>query len=124
MPRRRKSAAPSWWFAPPNMADRYLLESSATDGYLLEDGSGVLFLDAASVALSGTSPNTTWSTAAIALVAGAVALSGTIPNASWNSAAINIAPSALALSGTAPSTTWTVQTLNPVPASLALTGTK
>jgi len=27
------------------MADRYLLESSPTDGYLLEDGSGVLLLD-------------------------------------------------------------------------------
>lgn len=27
------------------MADRYLLESSATDGYLLEDGSGVLLLE-------------------------------------------------------------------------------
>lgn len=29
------------------MADRYLLESSPTDGYLLEDGSGVLLLDMA-----------------------------------------------------------------------------
>lgn len=28
------------------MADRYLLESGAPDGYLLEDGSGVLLLDA------------------------------------------------------------------------------
>ena len=27
------------------MADRYLIESSATDGYLLEDGSGVLLLE-------------------------------------------------------------------------------
>lgn len=27
------------------MADRYLLESSAIDGYLLEDGSGVLLLE-------------------------------------------------------------------------------
>jgi hypothetical protein len=27
------------------MADRYLLESSATDGYLLEDGTGVLLLE-------------------------------------------------------------------------------
>lgn len=27
------------------MADRYLLETSATDGYLLEDGSGVLLLE-------------------------------------------------------------------------------
>jgi hypothetical protein len=27
------------------MADRYLLESSAVDGYLLEDGSGVLLLE-------------------------------------------------------------------------------
>lgn len=31
------------------MADRYLLESSAVDGYLLEDGSGVLLLEAAAV---------------------------------------------------------------------------
>ena len=29
------------------MADRYLLESSGVDGYLLEDGSGVLLLEAA-----------------------------------------------------------------------------
>lgn len=27
------------------MADRYLLESGAPDGYLLEDGSGVLLLE-------------------------------------------------------------------------------
>lgn len=27
------------------MADRYLIETSATDGYLLEDGSGVLLLE-------------------------------------------------------------------------------
>lgn len=27
------------------MADRYLIETSATDGYLLEDGSGVLILE-------------------------------------------------------------------------------
>lgn len=27
------------------MASRYLLESSSTDGYLLEDGSGVLLLE-------------------------------------------------------------------------------
>ena len=27
------------------MADRYLLESGAPDGYLLEDGTGVLILD-------------------------------------------------------------------------------
>jgi len=35
------------------MADRYLLESSAIDGYLLEDGSGVLLIESA----SGTSRN-------------------------------------------------------------------
>ena len=36
------------------MADRYLLESGAPDGYLLEDGSGVLLLDApASVTFFG-----------------------------------------------------------------------
>ena len=29
------------------MADRYLIEGSATDGYLLEDGTGVLLLDVA-----------------------------------------------------------------------------
>lgn len=29
------------------MADRYLIETSATDGYLLEDGSGVLLIEAA-----------------------------------------------------------------------------
>jgi len=29
------------------MADRYLLESGSPDGYLLEDGSGVLILEAA-----------------------------------------------------------------------------
>jgi hypothetical protein len=28
------------------MADRYLIETSAVDGYLLENGSGVLILDA------------------------------------------------------------------------------
>jgi len=31
------------------MADRYLLESSATDGYLLEDGSGVLIVEGVGV---------------------------------------------------------------------------
>lgn len=31
------------------MADRYLLESSAVDGYLLEDGTGVLLLDAPTI---------------------------------------------------------------------------
>ncbi len=30
------------------MADRYLLESGAPDGYLLEDGSGVLLLETVS----------------------------------------------------------------------------
>ena len=42
------------------MADRYLLESSATDGYLLEDGSGVLLLEdavAANVLLLLAPPN-------------------------------------------------------------------
>lgn len=29
------------------MADRYLIETSATDGYQLEDGTGVLLLDVA-----------------------------------------------------------------------------
>ena len=32
------------------MADRYLLEESSVDGYLLEDGSGVLVLEAAAAA--------------------------------------------------------------------------
>ena len=36
------------------MADRYLLESSATDGYLLEDGTGVLLLEGGAAA---TVPN-------------------------------------------------------------------
>lgn len=31
------------------MADRYLLESSAVDGYLLEDTSGVLLLEVAAI---------------------------------------------------------------------------
>jgi len=31
------------------VADRYLLESSATDGYLLEDGTGVLLIEAVAV---------------------------------------------------------------------------
>ena len=30
------------------MADRYLIETSAVDGYLLEDGTGVLLLEVAS----------------------------------------------------------------------------
>lgn len=29
------------------MADRYLIETSGVDGYLLEDGTGVLLLEAA-----------------------------------------------------------------------------
>lgn len=33
------------------MADRYLLESSAVDGYLLEDGSGVLLLETVAAAV-------------------------------------------------------------------------
>lgn len=36
------------------MADRYLLESGAPDGYLLEDGSGVLLLDILPVTLNTT----------------------------------------------------------------------
>lgn len=32
------------------MADRYLLESGAPDGYLLEDGSGVLILEGVTAA--------------------------------------------------------------------------
>jgi len=32
------------------MADRYLIETSGTDGYLLEDGSGVLLKELAVVA--------------------------------------------------------------------------
>lgn len=35
------------------MADRYLIETSAVDGYLLEDGSGVLILET----VSATVPN-------------------------------------------------------------------
>lgn len=35
------------------MADRYLLESSAVDGYLLEDGTGVLLLNAYSLTQAG-----------------------------------------------------------------------
>lgn len=31
------------------MADRYLIEGSAEDGYLLEDGSGVLILEESQV---------------------------------------------------------------------------
>ncbi len=34
------------------MADRYLLESSAVDGYLLEDGTGVLLLEPAVTAIA------------------------------------------------------------------------
>jgi len=33
------------------MADRYLLESGAPDGYLLEDGSGVLLLEGGGILL-------------------------------------------------------------------------
>lgn len=36
------------------MADRYLLESSPIDGYLLEDGSGVLLLDVQAAVLAAT----------------------------------------------------------------------
>lgn len=36
------------------MADRYLLESGSPDGYLLEDGSGVLLLEAAPTTTGGT----------------------------------------------------------------------
>lgn len=39
------------------MADRYLLESGAPDGYLLEDGSGVLLLDQLQWSLVATSKN-------------------------------------------------------------------
>jgi hypothetical protein len=37
------------------MADRYLIETSAVDGYLLEDGSGVLLLEALDIALLSAS---------------------------------------------------------------------
>lgn len=46
------------------MADRYLLESGAPDGYLLEDGSGVLLLEAfdetAMVPLYQSRPQLRW----------------------------------------------------------------
>ena len=43
------------------MADRYLIETSGTDGYLLEDGTGVLLLDATTaepgaIAVAGVIP--------------------------------------------------------------------
>lgn len=47
------------------MADRYLLESGAPDGYLLEDGTGVLLLDAPPVALDGTSTGTSTTTGSL-----------------------------------------------------------
>lgn len=39
------------------MSDRYLLESSLVDGYLLEDGSGVLLLESQGEATSTALPS-------------------------------------------------------------------
>jgi hypothetical protein len=39
------------------MNDRYLIETSATDGYLLEDGGGVLILEVYGAAFMLASPN-------------------------------------------------------------------
>lgn len=47
------------------MADRYLLESGAPDGYLLEDGSGVLLLEVAPVAFDNSANITAGSAASL-----------------------------------------------------------
>ncbi len=41
------------------MADRYLIETSAVDGYLLEDGTGVLILEQ-QAAVGGTARKNYW----------------------------------------------------------------
>jgi hypothetical protein len=82
------------------MADRYLIETSATDGYLLEDGSGVLILD---VAITDASAEV-----AAATVAGNVAAAGVSPTAG-----------AAAATATANAATTTVQTNAGVAAATA-----
>lgn len=73
-----------------------------------------------SIELSGTSPSSVWTVAAIALVAGAVALSGTSPSTSWNTAGTFAATAAL--SGPSPAATWTPAAVD-LTATAALAGT-
>jgi len=79
--------------------------------------------DSGSTALTGTSPASAWTVAALALAAGAVALSGTSPASTWTTASINVVVSPVALTGTSPAATWTVPSLALAPGAVALSGT-
>lgn len=69
------------------MADRYLLESGAPDGYLLEDGSGVLLLEATTVGLDG-GDDAGWLSLP-GVIAGAVLVAGAIASGNARAAAVN-----------------------------------
>lgn len=56
------------------MADRYLLESGAPDGYTLEDGTGVLILEAAGATIVGAGLSGSPLLRRRALIGGAVVL--------------------------------------------------
>jgi hypothetical protein len=69
------------------MADRYLLESSLIDGYLLEDASGVLLLEAidgigaltsAAASLSGSGVLQFSGVAALTMAAASIAATGAV----------------------------------------------
>ena len=67
------------------MADRYLLESGSPDGYLLEDGSGVLLLETTGFTVS--------------LDAGSLSLTGQNVTLSYSGPQITISPGSLTLTG-------------------------
>lgn len=81
------------------MADRYLLESSAVDGYLLEDGSGVLLLDAP-VDLAATAAGVSTASSSLAL---ALPVAGSGAGAGSATAALSVATQ-VALAATAAGT--------------------
>lgn len=69
------------------MADRYLLESGAPDGYLLEDGSGVLILEAGTASLGGDEDSGWLNLPGV--IAGAVLVAGVIASGNARAAAVN-----------------------------------
>lgn len=70
------------------MADRYLLESGAPDGYLLEDGSGVLILEAGTAAALDGGEEAGWLNLP-GVIAGAVLVAGAIASGNARAATVN-----------------------------------
>lgn len=70
------------------MADRYLLESGAPDGYLLEDSSGVLILEAGTAAALDGGEEAGWLNLP-GVIAGAVLVAGAIASGNARAATVN-----------------------------------